>query len=480
MTPERTTRASVLRMLPLGGYLSALSLTPCDVSTGEGRAAERRRRIALSAAATLAARLLSVLVSFLTVPLTIGYLGNERYGLWLTVSSVVGMIGFADLGIGNGLLTKVADADGRGDREELRRLVSSAFFMLLGVASLLATTTLIAAPFIDWASVLGVTGPAARAEVRSALLLLTLNWYVSMPFSVVQRVQNGLQAGYASTLWTMAGTLLSLAGLLAATTLRAGLPGLIVAISGIPTLVIIANFAWYFARERPDARPSLSAYERSRATSLLRLGALFTVLQLAGALAYASDNVVIARSLGAEAVPGLAVPAKLFALLSIPVAMVTGALWPAYGEARARGDHEWMRRTLRRSIQSSVLLSIAGGAVLLAVGPPLLRLWTRGSVNAKADVLVPLAIWTCLSVWGQVVAAYLNGVGQIRAQTIAAVLMASSAYGLKLALVTRLGPGGVVWATVVAYVLFAFLPLSWVVRGVLRSTGHAGFAQDRG
>ncbi len=47
-------------------------------------------------------RLLAAALAIVTVPLTIGYLGSERYGLWITISSVVAMINFADLGIGNG------------------------------------------------------------------------------------------------------------------------------------------------------------------------------------------------------------------------------------------------------------------------------------------------------------------------------------------------------------------------------------------
>jgi O-antigen/teichoic acid export membrane protein len=468
MTRQLNTSADkVLRMLPFGARLGALFPSHSDANTQEGRSAERQRRIALSAAVSVIAKLLSVVVSLATVPLTIGYLGNERYGVWLTVTSVVGMMSFADLGIGNGLLTKIAEADGRGDQEALTRLVSSAFFMLLAVAFFLATATLIVAPLVDWATLFGVSSPVAREEVRTCLVLVAMNWFVAMPFSVVQRVQEGLQARYLSTVWTIFGTVLSLGGLLTATALRAGLPTLVLMLSGIPTLVIVLNFGWYFHRH-PETHPRIAAFDRARATSLLRLGVLFTVLQLAGAVAYLSDNLVIARTLGADAVPDLAVPAKLFSLIGLPVSMIVAPLWPAYGEARARGDEEWIRRTLRRSIRSSIALAAIGGGLLVVVGPSVVRLWTRGSVSTGAAVLLPLAVWTCLSIWGQVVAAFLNGVSQIRAQAAAAVLMSCAAYGLKLLLVSPLGPGGVAWATVIAYVLFTYLPLSWVIRRALR------------
>lgn len=448
--------------------ICSLRLAPFDTGTEVGRSAERHRRIVLSAAAGLAARLVSAAVSLLTVPLTIGYLGNERYGIWLTVSSVVAMTSFADLGIGNGLLTKVSEADGKGDQEDLRRFVSSGFFMLLAVASGLSLVTITVAPLVDWAHLLGVNTTLARGEVRPVLLALALNYYLAMPFTVVQRVQLGLQAGYASALWTMAGSILTLVGIVIATFLKAGLVPLVLVLSGTPTIITLVNFAWYFGRECPGARPQFSAFDRSRAGELLRTGGMFVVLQLAISLAYISDNVVVARTLGASAVPMLAVPSRLFLLVMLPCSLIVGPLWPAYGEAHARGDSAWAGRTLRRSITASVVVAAAGGLLLLFTGSFLVRAWTRGAVSTGLAVLLPLAIWTCFSAWGQATAAFLNGTGQIRAQAFAAVFMASAAFGLKWLLVVPLGPGGVVWATVMAYFVFTFLPLSWVIRKALR------------
>lgn len=119
-------------------------LKPFDVSTPEGRSKERYRRAGLTTLTSIAARGISLLTVLISVPLTIGYLGAERYGLWMTISSVIAMIGFLDFGLGNGLLNAVSEANGRDDREAAHRYVSSAFFMLLGVAALVLSFFMIA------------------------------------------------------------------------------------------------------------------------------------------------------------------------------------------------------------------------------------------------------------------------------------------------------------------------------------------------
>ena len=451
--------------------LRHLLVRPLDLSTETGRADERRRRVLLTASAGVAWILQAAALAIVTVPLTIGYLGSERYGLWVTISSVVAMMSFADLGIGNGLMTKVAEADGRTDPDRIRELAASAFFVLAVVAAIFGIALVALAPLVDWVWLLGVKTPTLRGEVRPVMVALTLTFLVSMPFAVVQRVQSGLQEGYATTLWSMAGTALSLVALIVATSLRAGLLPLVLTLAGIPVLVLVANFSWFFLLRRPRLRPRLRAFDLETASALLRTGLLYVVLQLAAAFAYASDNLVIARALGADAVPALAVPAKLFALLMLPVSLLVTPLWPAYGEAKARGDSTWVVRTLRRSVWASVTVAAGGGLVLVAFGGWIVRLWTRGAVAPGLDVLVPLALWTCLSAWGAATAAFLNGIDRIREQALAAVALAAGAFSLKWVFVAPLGPGGVVWATIGAYVMFVLIPIGLVAWMAQRDLG---------
>src|SRR3982751_421810 len=90
--------------------LSVVRVRPFDCSTEAGRSQERYRRAALAVLASVAARGVSILTLLLTVPLTVGYLGEERYGLWMAVTSFLGFLVFADLGIGNGLINTISDA----------------------------------------------------------------------------------------------------------------------------------------------------------------------------------------------------------------------------------------------------------------------------------------------------------------------------------------------------------------------------------
>ena len=94
------------------------------------RAAERNRRVALAGVTAAAARVVQIGASLITVPLALRYLGTERFGLWMTISSVLLMAGFADFGLGNGLLNAVAKAHGKDDIEGIKKAISSGFASL--------------------------------------------------------------------------------------------------------------------------------------------------------------------------------------------------------------------------------------------------------------------------------------------------------------------------------------------------------------
>ncbi len=462
-------------MSVLGNTLSAwrhrlayLRFRPFPTETEEGRAAERIRRVALTAAASLLGKSASAVTTLLSVPLTIVYLGPERYGLWLTVSSTIAMLTFADLGIGNGLVTKLAEADGRNDLATMKKLTSSAFAILSAISALLSVALVVACPHIDWSRLLSLKSSVARTEVPTAVLTLGLLTFVTMPVSVVAKVQSGLQEGVQVALWAMGGTVLSVGALVLVTHMQVGLVGLILAVSGTPVLVTIVNFLWCFTVSHRHLRPSLRSANFSTALSLLRIGLLFVMLQIGVAFAFLSDNFVVANRLGSAAVAGLAVPAKLFSLMLLPVTLIVGPLWPAYGEARARGDISWMRRIYKRLTLGSVGLALVSGILLVFLGSLIVRIWSRGVVDSTYAVLIPLAIWTCLTSWGQSAAALLNGTGQITGQAICAVVLAGTAFYLKWILVDTSGLPGVVWASVISYLIVVVVPVSVLVHRELR------------
>jgi O-antigen/teichoic acid export membrane protein len=96
----------------------------------------------------------SILISLILVPLTINYITPLHYGIWLTLSSLIGWFGFFDVGLGNGLKNKLSEAISRGDHFLAKSYVSTTYAVMSIIGASLLTIFILLNFFIDWAKIL--------------------------------------------------------------------------------------------------------------------------------------------------------------------------------------------------------------------------------------------------------------------------------------------------------------------------------------
>ena len=127
-----------------------LQWTAMSSSDPAHRSAARHRRAAVTGITSGISRAVRIGVTLITIPLTLHYLGNERFGLWMTISSVLAMAGFADFGVGNGVLNTVSTAYGKDDWDGIRQAISSGFAVLTLIGAAILVIFLAIYPFVDW------------------------------------------------------------------------------------------------------------------------------------------------------------------------------------------------------------------------------------------------------------------------------------------------------------------------------------------
>src|ERR1700722_1839843 len=238
---------------------------PFDTSTEAGRSKERFRRAAMTTVSAGGARVIGLLVSLVTLPLTFKYLRPERYGLWMVLISIISAMGFADLGIGNGLMNAISEAYGKDDRNLAREYVTSAFVMMLGIALFLSVAGAAAYPFMPWTRLFNVKSAALAVEGSHAILVLYAWFVVSIPIGVITRAQSGLQKGYIPQVIGALGSVLTLIALLLAIGLHGSLPWLVFA-STMGSVTATAFNGWLLFHEHPWLLPARHAFRRSAAS----------------------------------------------------------------------------------------------------------------------------------------------------------------------------------------------------------------------
>ena len=418
-----------------------------------GRLDERSTRLLITAAASYLGRFGSGIVILVTIPMARTALLPDLFGVWMMLSSLVAFLGFADLGIGNGVLNAVTAARARGDRAELRRTVVAGYACTLSISVLIVLSWAVWVSVADRpAAIAGKLPAALDAEVLKAFTTFILLLAVNLSASLIQKVQLGAQDGHwvgATQFFAALGTLIVVPTVLY---LHLGLSMLVLGSLGMQvTANVGSTLLWLRRRGLARAPEATTFIDTGRVFSLLRTGSLFFGLQLAAAFAYQSDALVLTQVIGQRAYGDFAVVQKLFLFISMVLAAGLAGLWPAFGDAMARGDLSWARRTLVRSLVVAGTFAAGAAALLVLAMGWITRNWLHLNASPPLELTLLLGAWTVVDAMGAVSGAFMNGANVLRVQVIFAVTMASLAFAGKWLLAPIFGAPGAVLATLVAY-----------------------------
>ena len=345
--------------------------------TSTNRGWERYRRVGITASSAFIAKALNILISFLSVPLTVHYLGAERYGVWLTISSIITWMSMTDFGLaGNALINVIAEATGRDDKKEAQHYTASAFWALTGVSVAAAILCLSTFRFIPFRSVFQVSAATSGQELQTACGLTLLFFVTAFPLSIQGSIYSAYQDGFLSNIWGISANLVSLMALVFVSRTHGGLPMLVLALSGTRTVVSICNVFFIF-RRYPWLRPVPSAVRWVCVKRLFRLGSKYLGTQLASLGIYQSQPMIITQLLGPSKVVIYVVAYKVISLPIDLTYMATAPFVSAFGEAKARQDWQWIKGAYKNATRASLVVRhpvIAGvGDLREALDPDLGR-----------------------------------------------------------------------------------------------------------
>jgi O-antigen/teichoic acid export membrane protein len=283
--------------------------------------------------------------------------------------------------------------------------------------------------------------------------VIVCGFLLTLPFTTVQRVQSAHQEGFKTQAWEIGGIALSLLGLLSAIRLHAGLPVLAIVFTSGPLLAMVMNWVFYFVVLHPAELPVFRLFDAPLASRIAREGGYFLILQIAGVAVFSIDSFIILHYFGQAQFAKYSLVVKLFQVAPALVAVWFAAIWPAYAEAIARGDHVWVRRTLLRSTLVSAGVCAAASCVGAILARPVIHIWTGTEVNPSATLLAGWVVYCVIVICTSSVATYLNGSKFIKGQAVLVAIHAGLSVLLKVILCKYWDISGAVWGTNLAYLL---------------------------
>lgn len=424
--------------------------------TAQGRSRQRYRRALWASGTRCGATIVNVICNLAMVPIGLGYLGPDMFGLWMTLASFVAFLQFADLGLGIGIQNALADYLGKENRERPAYVVSSGLAALLIISMLFVLSAVFVVPRLGLHSLIRTeSADAARALIPTAQATL-LAFAAVLPATMLQRVFNAYQRAHVGHVWMGAGSLLSFGGVILAIELGAPLPVLVFVLMGGKVAPMFVGSTLMFARDS-SLRPSLRKIDKRAMRRIWQVGGWAFLRQVGNCVVLALPVIMVANLLGTSDAGKVAISLKLASTAMFPVMAILLALWPAYSEAAARGDWAWVQKTYRRTQKLWGVVAVPSMLLLITCGRPLIRLWTDSAEVVPSFWLLSgcAALWA-LNVLNGTMGVLLGALHHLKWQAIYGTVAWVGAVGFVAWVGRYMSSAGIVWLIVaIAYGLRA-------------------------
>ena len=427
-------------------FHNLLSIFPTPVNNfftqGDARSIKAKKNIVILSIV----KGLSILLSLVMLPLTLHYINPTRYGIWLTLSSIIGWFSFFDIGFGNGLRNKFAESVARGDNEKARIYVSTTYAILTIIISIVLIFFLIINPFLDWSRLLNAPTEMA-AELSTLVIIVFVFFCITFILRLLNTVLTANQQPAKASIFDLISHILSLSIIYILTKTTSGnLIYLGTVFSLVPALVLGVSSLWFFSHQYKKFAPSFKYVKFRYARDLMTLGLKFFIIQIAALLLYQTNNIIIAQLFGPEQVTPFHVSFRYFGIITMASGIIMLPFWSAFTEAWTKKDVAWIKNTMKklRYIWSSLIVAII---IMLVFSNFIFKLWIGDEVKVPIQISIVMAVYVIINTWNGIYSYFLNGVGKIKLQLYAGIFAAVLNVPFAIFLGKLLGIHGIILAT---------------------------------
>jgi len=399
----------------------------------------------------------SLFLSMLYVPLFLECLDKTRYGIWVTIMSLVNWIGFFDIGIGQGLRNLLAKSLAEENYIEAKKVVSTAYVAMILIFAFIMVIFVFIYPFINWYKIFNAPIDMA-SEINTLILIVVLMMCMNFILGIFKSVLLAYQMPDVTSNMNLAIQSISLL-----TIFIFYLSGKISSLIGIgsilviiPVLVYVFYTFKYFRGRFKRVLPSLRFFEKKMVRQILTLGAAFFIIQISNLFLFQSNNIIISNIIGPEAVPEYYIVNKYLSILLFAFTIITTPFWSAVTDAYTKKDIAWIKNVKSKLVRiycGFVLLAI----VMIIISPLFFNIWLGDKMEISTYLVILLSVFLLLQMYSNIFLSIINGIGKIKLQFYISILLPFIYVPLAIVMGKSVGIYGVVISGIIMMLIYAII-----------------------
>lgn len=409
--------------------------------------------------------LVSTLIGFMSVPISLNYWKTERYGLWALLTSILVYLSMSNLGLNASASVLMAK---NNDIKVKFTILKKAFSILLGsVIACLIGFVLLNVFNKDWILILGKIPSELMSEAFFTCFSMGIFFFINLPFSLISSLYQGFQKAYIENIFSTCLTVVNFLSLLIIISLKGNLVHFAI-INGSTTLIFNIIKAMYFYFSIYKKTQHSSSINMNNPDTSYRVifvtGIRFFLIGIAAMVVWNTDNLVISNFLGVERVTPFSVTFKLYQILFNLIFILNTSALPILAKEYGNNNWEWINKVYEKLL---VIIAIFGG--LTWIGgvfflKDIVYLWTGPSGYAGLIAVVSLGGYSYLLSMVNLNAGIINSFNYIKGMPFIGWLEALLNIGFSIFLLRYFDIGGVALGTF----LGSLLSVTWILPYIIR------------
>ncbi len=379
----------------------------------------RSQNLKKNIAASFVLKAVSIILSLIKVPILLAYLNSEKYGVWLTIASILDWMSIFDLGLGHGFRNRFAEAIALNDQDKAKGLVSTAY---TSMSAIMLFVFLIALPVIlllNWGKILN-TNLISEKELKITVLMVTAVFAARFVLQLVTVMLKALQKPALSDVFLPVSNALILILIpILGHYIKNSLFWASAIIAIPPVLVLLIAHYILFNKKYTIYKPSLRRSDKKYLKDIYSLGLKFFVGQICGLILFSSANIILTQAVNPSEVTIYNIAYKYFSLPISYFMIIITPYWSAVTDAYCKNEFSWIKNNMRK------IQYVACTFCILILGMFLLSKWAF-HIWIQDKVVIPLRLSLTLTLYNIAVVfmapftMFLNGFGKIKIALIVA------------------------------------------------------------
>lgn len=359
-------------------------------------------------------KLLSSIVSFISVPLLLNALGTNNYAVWVTMTALVAWLNLFDFGSGYSLKNKVTEAVANDNLVAIQPLVAGTiqFYLIM--------TALILMCFLCSLVLVGIF-----KSHKLLAILVYLPIIFSFPFMLGHFIIQGLKK---FNIFNCILFLQSLSWLVIIIMFKNGYikSSIYVLATCFSILFVIANGTIYFIslkKIRFKFKSVFNFKNFSSSKKTLLLGGKFFFLQLSSLFLYSIGNLLTYNHLNLVNVAQYDTVNKVYLMGITIFNIVISVYWAEISQEKALRNKEKLFKLYKQLMLLSGLFTL-GCILITLIMPDIIDIWTKHIIKINQGQLYPFLLLVSIQAFAYSGAVVLNAFEELNVQIILSLISA--------------------------------------------------------